>query len=93
MSAAATFPLCASTYARKFVPSVSLSMEMAYTRVAEPSAFGRYCKNLLSSPVSAAETVGGTHVPCNVSSALLIASCSDIVGVEEEIDAVTELSR
>jgi len=69
-------------------------MEMAYTRVAEPSAFARYCKNLLPSPASAAETVGGgTYVPCNVSSALLIASCSDIVGVEEEIDAVTELSR
>ena len=68
-------------------------MEMAYTRVAEPSAFARYCKNLLSSAASAAETVGGTYVPSNVSSALLIASCSDIVGVEEEIDAVTELSR
>jgi len=68
-------------------------MEMAYMRVAEPSAFARYCKNLLSSAASAAETAGGTYVPSNVSSALLIASCSDIVGVEEEIDAVTELSR
>jgi len=68
-------------------------MEMAYTRVAEPSAFARDCKSLLSSAASAAETVGGTYVPSNVSSALLIASCSDIVGVEEEIDAVTELSK
>ena len=86
-----TLPLCASTYARKDVPSLSLSTEIAYTRVAEPSGFARYCRNLLS-PVSAVETVeeGETYVPCNVSSALLIASCNDIVGVEQEIDTVTE---
>ena len=89
-----TLPLCASTYARKDAPSLSLSTEIAYTRVAEPSGFARYCRNLLS-PVSAVETVeeGETYVPCNVSSALLIASCNDIVGVEQEIDTVTESSR